>query len=122
MKQILGITLISALLSSCASFSFSDLFGKKPGTTRTVVSSFPSRPIGAMTGSRFVGYVAKMTNDQREAAILQEITKGNIPNFLRKLQPVRVVHRTGNRVYTGTVWVTPDYLAIGSDSDFIRIP
>jgi len=54
---------------------------------------------------------------------LTEISKGNLPEFLRKLVPVEVRCDSGAaRNLEATIFVTPDYLAIGSDSDFLRIP
>jgi len=64
-----------------------------------------------------------MTAPEREQAILAEISKGNLPEFLRKLVPVELRSESGTaRNLVATVFVTPDYLAIGSDSDFLRIP
>ena len=56
-------------------------------------------------------------------AILKEIRRGNIPNFVRKLQPIDLQQtlKNGHKV-RGKVWVMPDYLAIGTDEDFIRVP
>jgi len=59
----------------------------------------------------------------RERAILDEISKGNLPDFLRRLVPVRVRGEVAaGKDLVATIFVTPDYLAIGSDSDFLRIP
>jgi hypothetical protein len=59
----------------------------------------------------------------REHAILQAILNGNIPEFLKKLVPVKLTSNgAGGRTLTATVFVMPEYLAIGSDSDFLRIP
>jgi len=56
----------------------------------------------------------------REQAILQQISKGNLPDFLRKLVPVKL--SVAGKDLMATIFVTPDYLAIGSDADFLRIP
>jgi len=64
-----------------------------------------------------------MNSKEREEAILEEISKGNLPEFLRKLVPVKLQCELENgQSLTATIFVTPDYLAIGSDSDFLRIP
>ncbi|HEY1469676.1 MAG TPA: hypothetical protein VGF61_11585 [Candidatus Acidoferrum sp.] len=64
-----------------------------------------------------------MSPPEREQAILEEISKGNVPEFLRKLVPVELHGESLNgKSVTATIFVTPDYLAIGSDSDFLRIP
>jgi hypothetical protein len=85
--------------------------------------SIPMRSGRDFTGSQFAQYVSKMPPDEREQAIRKEIEKGNLPEFLRKLVPVEL-HcdlPTGKSI-TATIFVTPDYLAIGSDADFLRIP
>jgi hypothetical protein len=63
-----------------------------------------------------------MDPQQREQAILSEILKGNLPSFLRKLIPVELKHFANGRSLKATIFVMPDYLAVGSDKDFLRIP
>jgi hypothetical protein len=59
----------------------------------------------------------------RERAILRAILNGNIPEFLRNLVPVKLSsHLPGGPTITATIFVMPEYLAIGSDTDFLRIP
>jgi hypothetical protein len=88
-----------------------------------LIRSIPTRAPGSLTGSKFVQYVSQMTPQQREQAIKDEILKGNVPEFLRRLVPVelRFALPQGTDL-TATIFVTPDYLAIGSDEDFLRIP
>jgi hypothetical protein len=82
----------------------------------------PRRP-QALTGSQFAEYVSKMDPLQREQSILNEILEGNLPSFLRKLVPVELKYVLANgKTLTATIFVMPDYLAIGSDTDFLRIP
>jgi hypothetical protein len=51
------------------------------------------------------------------------LIKGNLPNFLRNLNPVVLKHAGGDGTLpTVVIFVTPDYMAIGSDNDFLRIP
>jgi hypothetical protein len=89
-----------------------------PLTTR-----IPKRPQSALTGSQFVDLVSQMDEHQREQVILEQLLEGNLPAFLRKLKPVHLQYRFDNgRLVSATIFVTPDYLAIGSQSDFIRIP
>jgi hypothetical protein len=76
-----------------------------------------------MTGSEFANFIASMDGASREQAILDELKRGNMPDFLRRLKPVALRHILGSgRVATVTIFVMPDYLAIGSDDDFLRIP
>jgi hypothetical protein len=83
----------------------------------------PSRPLEALTGSQFAESISTLDGRQRERAILSEILDGNLPTFLRRLVPVELTSRTaGGRPLNATIFAMPDYLAIGSDDDFLRIP
>jgi hypothetical protein len=83
----------------------------------------PARSLEDLTGSQFVRHVSMMNAGEREQAILEEITKGNLPQFLRKLVPVELqCELASGKEIIATIFVTPDYLAIGSDADFLRIP
>jgi hypothetical protein len=88
-----------------------------------LTEKIPPRPRQALTGSQFAEYVSKMDPQQREQAILSEILEGNLPSFLRKLIPVELKQvLTNGKTLTATIFVMPDYLAIGSNKDFLRIP
>jgi hypothetical protein len=85
--------------------------------------NIPSRPWGALTGSDFARSILRMDGTQREQAILDQFLKGNIPDFLRRLKPVFLSHQfEEGKSFTATLFAMPDYLAIGSDRDFLRIP
>ena len=88
-----------------------------------LIKKIPLRPFFAMSGSDFARDVSGIDKSQREQAILTQLTRGNIPDFLRKLKPVylRDILADGKAI-TATIFVMPDYLAIGSDRDFLRIP
>ena len=90
-----------------------------PNLTRNI----PPRAAQALTGSQFAEVVWRMDRQQREHAILGQLLEGNLPRFLRKLAPVNLsCEVAGGETLTATVFVMPEYLAIGSDSDFLRIP
>lgn len=91
-------------------------------TINELTRRIPSRSAGAPTGSQFVASVARMDSRQRERAVLQQVIGGNIPTFLKRLAPVTLTSVLGGITQTATVFVMPDYLAIGSDDDFLRIP
>lgn len=83
----------------------------------------PPRAHQALTGSEFAKSVSAMDPHQREQAILTQIIEGNIPSFLRNLVPVELKYEPrGAKPFTATIFVMPEYLAIGSDTDFLRIP
>jgi hypothetical protein len=83
----------------------------------------PVRPAAALGGRAFANELRGLTDDEREAAIRRELMNGNIPGFLRRFVPVRFESRTedGARVEV-VVCAAPDYLAIGSDQDFLLMP
>lgn len=102
-----------------------------PSTVRATVPAdvpevrlkFPARRGEAPTGSQFQRQIAELPRDQREAAVLQELTSGNVPQFLRRLKPIRVeaMDEVGAK-HAVTYFVMPDYLAVGTDDDFFRVP
>jgi len=93
------------------------------GIPLQLTEKIPHRPHTALSGSEFAKSVAGMTSHQREQAILRQIVDGNIPDFLRHLVPVDLkLERPNQKPIHATVFVLPDYLAIGSNSDFLRIP
>ena len=85
--------------------------------------SIPARAANALTGSAFSTSVAALPREEREAAVLRELLAGNIPSFLRVLRPVEVSAAGADGGKHSIVYeVMPDYLAIGSDDDFVRMP
>jgi len=102
------------------------LSGEPAGPTvhvEDLTHSIPARSAQDLTGSQFMRYISKMNPQEREQAIEDEILKGNVPEFLRKLVPVELhCDLPSCRNLTATIFVAPDYLAIGSNDDFMRIP
>ena len=92
-----------------------------PNTLRA--ESFPARAADALSGSEFAEHTLDMPIDQREVEVLAQVRRGNIPEFLRNLKPVTIDADAGDRVEKSiTLMVSADYLAIGTDEDFLRIP
>lgn len=89
----------------------------------TLADSIPQRPSAAPDGSEFAGRIGSDGAQLREVAIKEEILSGNVPQFLLGLKPVTLTQRLANgREVTATICVMPDYLAVGSDRDFLRVP
>ncbi|MFO0868534.1 MAG: alpha/beta hydrolase [Pirellulales bacterium] len=83
----------------------------------------PPRPAGAVGGAEFLQIIRELPRADREQRILQEILRGNVPDFLRRLVPVQVTASDrGGQPHTLVFQATPDYLAVGSDDDFFRLP
>lgn len=79
------------------------------------------RDTNMIEGSEFIKKIENLSFIQAEEEIYREILKGNIPNFLRQFKCIRYFCGEHNKVKV-ELYCLPDYLAIGSDKDFIRMP
>ena len=83
----------------------------------------PPRAARALTGSAFIASLAGVSKEEREAATRRELMAGNIPSFLRTRRTVAVTAAGPDGTAHSIAYeVMPDYLAIGSDRDFVRMP
>ena len=82
------------------------------------------RRADAVSGKAFALTISDSTLslEQREKVIFNEIKKGNIPNFQRKLIPVSDTTVLGYGTIITTMYVLPDYFSIGSDTDYFYVP
>ncbi|MCC7432171.1 hypothetical protein IT412_01460 [Candidatus Peregrinibacteria bacterium] len=88
----------------------------------------PERPSNAPTGSQFMAAMDRLGNmndkdnqHKMEEYILAEISRGNIPSFCRpeRMKTITMSGPDGTKVSFKT---SLDYMAIGSDEDYIRVP
>ncbi|HWP40678.1 MAG TPA: hypothetical protein VNL70_07105, partial [Tepidisphaeraceae bacterium] len=94
-----------------------------PASAATAPASAATAPLPRTGGSEFMRSVADWSLEQREAAIVRQVLQGNIPGFLQSFVPIRaqavgadgILHRIEFEVM-------PDYLSVGSDDDFVRVP
>jgi hypothetical protein len=87
------------------------------------LQNIPKRPHDTITGTQFGQETTGMTGGERQNRALDELLRGNVPDFLRTLKPVHLSCKSPEgEMITALMWVAPDYLAIGSDADFLRIP
>jgi hypothetical protein len=87
-----------------------------PLATSGVATGLPTE--GGLTGSAFLVRLGDTTGAAREQAILAAVQGGHLPGFLGSF--VEVSLQAGG--HTARVRVAPDYLAIGTDADFVRMP
>jgi hypothetical protein len=61
---------------------------------------------------------------QRDSFAVQQILSGNFPSFLKKLVPVTtsIYDSLSHKKITAVFYVMPDYLAVGNEKDWARIP
>jgi len=91
-------------------FTISDLFSQQ--------LELPLHSKSDLNGTEFSKLVEFLPLDEREALIFSHILDGNIPEFLRKFSQITIHEDSLELRY----FVLPDYLAIGSNEDFIAIP
>lgn len=124
---ILFFFLLTTLLSSqpLTGFKSSGLFNEQQDSVVMPLRrlNIPVRDPKAETGSEFMTRISDLPRDDREEEIFLAVVSGNIPSFLRDMVTLRGEFEDieGTR-HTLEYEVMPDYLAIGSDGDFCRIP
>jgi hypothetical protein len=110
MKRIL-VVFISFFLFSC-------------GATRKM--DWPLRSDGKMVvgATKFYEAVAASKWRERDSLAKVEILGGNIPSFLRKFVRINVslVDSASGKTTHAYYYVAPDYLSLGTDDDWARIP
>ena len=88
-----------------------------------LAKGIPNRSAGAPTGSDLMSHLMNVSGSERDRAITKQVLAGNIPGFLRDLIPVSIRGKLANGTsILVTLCVTPGYLAVGSDRDFVRVP
>lgn len=85
-----------------------------------LVDQLSARAADAPGGAVFAQTVDGGSIERRDKAAAASLIAGNLPHFLRSLRPVEL--GGSGTTPSITLCVTPDYLAIGSDVDFLRIP
>lgn len=94
-----------------------------PSPCKSAAQKIPVRPANAPGARAFMDNVAAMSEPERDHAIRGELMAGNIPEFLRTVQPVQVNGRMAHGVKVQlTLCVMSDYLSVGSDGDFVLTP
>ena len=76
-----------------------------------------------LTGTDFYKQAASYSWKQRDSLVLKEIFSGNLPAFLRKFVPVHVqlTDSSTGKTIRATYFVSPDYLAVGTNNDWARV-
>lgn len=95
-----------------------------PILVRAQTLNLPPRPANAPTGSEFVDIIRPLSLSltDRENMIYQQVAQGNIPNWMRNLVLVSTNAVINSVNHTVSYYVTPDYLAVGSDNDYFLEP
>ena len=76
-----------------------------------------------LTGSGFYKQATAMNWAARDSFVLREALAGNVPPFMKKFAPVHVllIDSLTGKTTKATFYVAPDYLSIGTGSDWARV-
>ncbi len=76
-----------------------------------------------LTGSQFYKTVSSWKWKERDSLAVHEILNGNIPSFLKKFVCINTSIKTNDgKIIHAYYYASPDYLCIGTNDDFARIP
>lgn len=85
--------------------------------------NIPPREADAESGSAFMNRIETLALEDREAEIYKALSTGNMPDFLRQTINLHASFADSNGVLHQVEYeVLSDYLAVGSDTNFCRIP
>lgn len=93
------------------------------GVYSQTTADIPPRKADAVTGSEFINRVADMGSVRRDSVAFKELSEGNMPSWLT--HPVALTDTlldAAGDSHVVTIYVFPDFLTIGSDDDFFRVP
>ncbi len=85
--------------------------------------TIPPRKEGAVQGHAFMREIDDLPFEDRERRIYEEISSGNMPSFLRRTFSIdRECPDAHGVLHKVRYEAMPDYLSVGSDSDWVRVP
>lgn len=86
--------------------------------------TLPERPATTLTGSQIYKQIDGMKWSEREPVIEKEILAGNVPGFLKRFVRINVsiIDSSSGKKIKAYYFVSPDYLSVGSNDDWARIP
>lgn len=83
----------------------------------------PERTSNAESGSEFMQRLIPLSLEEREEEIYLALAEGNMPDFLRNPIQLKENFQDSLGILHELIYeVLPDYLAVGSDEDYYRIP
>ncbi len=92
-------------------------------SSRSFYLEVPTPATQRISGTVFYKTVAAWQWAARDSLAVQEILAGNIPSFLQKF--VRVssqITDSAGTIHQAVFYVSPDYLSVGTDEDWARVP
>lgn len=90
-----------------------------------MIFNLPIRTTNAKSGSEVINTINTSNvghSIERDKLIEGEISTGNFPNFMRVIQIINFEKIIDSEQFRVTIYSLPDYLCIGSNSDFVYVP
>lgn len=85
--------------------------------------NFWPRKTPSVQGQDFIGKIRDLDPPQREKEIFEQVVNGNVPSFLKQFEKVHLSAKLNNgKIAKGIIYVTPDYVSVGTDQDYVRVP
>lgn len=92
------------------------------------VPYYVEKPASNLKGWDFIWEVDKLGYWAMDDRIVEEVLAGNVPSALRTFR--KVIYKTAvdksvpvlEKSHKIEMWVLPDYIAVGTDEDFVRMP
>ncbi len=121
MKTIISVLLLIAISWCCQNNNGANETDQEDALLE-IILDLPERSVTAYSGSDLIQILIPLSLREREERVYNEIMSGNIPTFLRELTSIDVVVELDGLVWNLSYYVTPDYMAVGSDEDYFLIP
>ena len=125
-----ALTILAIVFSTLLMHAENVVYGKnsKLKKDKMAVPYFLGKPEPSLTGWNFMLKADKMEFWQLEDYIAKTILEGNVPAPMKHFR--KIVFRTPvidsvevlKKRHTIEMWVLPDYLSIGTDESFVRMP
>ena len=74
------------------------------------------------TGSSIIKELAALPSEKRQPRIAQLLLEGSHPSWVTAMRPIVVEKDIGGSKYRLEYNVSPDYVALGDDEDYFRVP
>ena len=91
-------------------------------TSIAQILQLPPRSTDAPGRDQVIRSLSALSRESREDSLFRQIMSGNVPDFMRILVPVTSSVSIGETLHSVTYYVTPDYLAVGSEEKYFLIP
>ena len=118
LHNLFFIAVFSVLIASCGSSKIIDSEIKQQFDSFNKNSTFNSTSVDSLLEN-----LSHLNVRQREDSLVTFMSNGFMPAYNFRFKKVSYEHKSASgKKYKISYWVSPDYLSIGSDDNFVRMP